>query len=1129
MDRVGDWLARLGLEQYTAVFADNHVDREVLPDLTDADLEKLGVTLGHRKKMMKAIAALRSGVEPARGISDQSPADQSKGGDAERRQLTVMFCDLVGSTALSEHLDPEQLRELLARYQDACAAVIDRYGGHIARYVGDGLLIYFGYPHSFEDNAARAVRAALGIVGAVGDLDTGVELSGAALAVRIGVTTGEVVVGDIGQGERREKMAVVGQTPNLAARLQGLAGAGEIIVDATTRRLTDSAVDHLDLGLHDLKGFSDPIRAWRVTAARPFRHRFAVSLGRGLSRLAGRDRELQTLRACWHNACSGHLVVVDVAGDPGIGKSRLVHEFRQGLGEEPVLVEGYCQADGQHTAFLPFIDVVRQAFHVDRQQPSATVLTALRQGAGRYGLSVDQHLPYLENLLGLAGEVSLEGLDAEVVGIRTRQSLLALLRGLSKLAPTLLVIEDLHWMDRASQGLLRELVRADESPALLVITTYRSDYRPPWSASEQVVSITLGPLSRQEIAALSSDRLRTGGVPERLVDILEERSQGNPLFVEEVASHLLESGQLQIGEAGIGLHLEGERASIPTTLAGLLLERVDRLAHEQRALLQFASVIGRTFSPELLAEVSAQGDKVAERLRELERQDLLCPAAGNRYVFRHVLVQEAVYDSMLTVERERLHGLVGRTIEGLYAGRLAEVADELAYHFSRTGDLDRKLRYLRLAGEKSQRLYSIESAHRRFRQALDLAEANPGKAGDAYVCDLVLSLSRIHYFEGDFGAITRLTEEYLPVFEGLGDASRLARCLAELGYSQVFAARSEVGRPLLERVLEMGREHGDPAAIGYAAVGLAWYHMAWEPPSARQDENVQRYSALAWDKAFDIGDVWLQTKALYVRAIHAVLRGRQQELNGQAERLMQLAEDTNDTRPRVTCLTALAYMDALSGATDAALAKVDECLGLALSPFDRTNALGAKGAALTTAGRAAEAKPVLEKVRDRHLAGEALLPLNTLDASYGAVCVQLGEVARGIDICERMIRNCQERNSPLWAAIGDLVLGGIYLQMTLDGVRPTPVGRLNGLRLRLLIRPQAARRAQRHLARAERVFRLVSPSALLATTNLCLGQLALHRGRPREGRAWLDAALAEARAAGAESLSATIEATRAAE
>ncbi len=1120
MLKVADWLAQLGLAQYAPVFAENDVDEEVLPDLTDTDLEKLGVTLGHRKKLLRAIAEL----QPPDAPPGEPGPEPLKSADAERRQLTVMFCDLVGSTALSQHLDPEQLRELLARYQDACAGVIDQHGGHIARYVGDGLLVYFGYPHSFEDNAFRAVRAALGIVEAVGGLETGVDLAGGVLAVRIGITTGPVVVGDIGQGERREKMAVVGQTPNLAARLQGVAGSGHVVVDATTQRLTDSAFEYRDLGPRELKGFSEPVRAWRVTAARRLRHRFDVSLGRGLSRLAGRTAELRTLQRCWQTARAGRPVIVDISGDPGIGKSRLVHEFHQGLdGEGRLFIEGYCQADGRHTAFLPFIDVVRRAFQLDREHDSRTPRPRLREAAARLGLSAELHLPYLQNLLGLEGDGSLDGLDAEVIGVRTRQSLLALLRGLSSQAPVLLVIEDLHWIDKASEALLHELIHTGDALPLLVLSTYRPDYRPPWSGAEGVERILLPPLSRDEIKSLSSDRLQTEGMPQTLIDILEERSEGNPLFVEEVASHLLETGQLRLGESGISLNLDGERASIPTTLAGLLLERVDRLDDGARSLLQVASVIGREFPPDLLARVSGQGERVTDRLRELEEQELLLPVAGKRYQFRHVLVQDAIYDSMLNTERQRLHEAVGRTIESMHAERLADVADELAYHFIRTGDLTRKLRYLKLAGEKSLRLYSIETANRRFRLALDLVEENPGTGSDALVCDLVLNLARIHYFEGDFGAIARLTEGYLAVFERLGDPSRLARCLAELGYSHVFAARPQIGRPLLERVLAMGREQGDPAAIGYAAIGLAWHHMAWETPSQRQNASVQHFSGIAWEKASDINDVWLQTKALYVRAINAVLRGRQRELREQAELLLKLAENSNDTRPRVTGLTTLAYMDALSGAADSAIEKVDECLKLALSPFDRLNALGAKGSALAIAGRADEAAPILVQVIDRLKAGEGLLPMNTLEASYGAVCVQRGDLTRGIGICEQMIDDCRDRNSALWVAVGHLVLGGIYLQMILSGDAPATNSLSDNLRFLLRIRPTAARKARQHLESAERTFRLVSPSSHLAATLASLGQLAAHQKKAEQARTCFEEAIREARASGADALCAMLE------
>jgi class 3 adenylate cyclase/predicted ATPase len=840
---VAAWLQDLGLERYMPAFRENEIDESVLPSLTTEDLKDLGVTLvGHRRRLLDAIAALDAAA-PAAAVttaSHEAPAPA----DAERRQLTVMFCDLVGSTALSTRHDPEDLRELIGDYHRAVSETVAGFDGFVARYMGDGVLVYFGYPEAHEDDAERAVRAGLAVIDAVGKLTTPEPLN-----VRLGVASGLVVVGDlIGAGAAQER-GVVGETPNLAARLQALAQPGTLVVADSTRRQIGTLFDIEDLGPQRLAGFAEAQRAWRVVGESGVLSRFEA-LRSEATPLVGRDEELDLLLRRWQQAKAGEGRVVLLSGEPGIGKSRLTAALSQAIENEVhTRLRYFCSPHHQDSALYPFITQLERGAAFSRDDTAEEKLGKLRELLAP-GMPSDDEIALLAELLSLPNCASELNLSPQRKREKLFGALLHQLEALAHTNPVLMIFEDAHWIDPTSRELLDLTIdRVARIPVLLVIT-FRPEFGHAWGGEPYVTVLALSRLGGHDGAALVEGLAGNAGLAREIVDEIVERADGVPLFVEELTKAVLESrGDNRVATVLAASSLPN--LAIPATLHASLIARLDRLGPIAKEVGQIGAVIGREFDYDLIEQVAQRpGTELRSGLDRLVEAGLLfCRGVASRpsYLFKHALVQDAAYGTLLRTRRQTLHARVGKVIENQFPETIVTQPEILAHHFTQAGLIEPAIEFWRRAGARSVRRSAHFEASAHFGCALDLlGKLLPSRQRDERELELTLALAVPLIAIQGFGSAR--VEECAIRAKELSDKLH--------GSPNRFAARRLAWNSCLLRqpvrktvtlaqdLLELAAEDEDPAKLAVAHRALG-YSLLIAGELRKADEALDRGIVLA--------------------------------------------------------------------------------------------------------------------------------------------------------------------------------------------------------------------------------------------------------------------------------------------
>ncbi len=963
------WLTAIGLGGLAEVFVENDIDLELVPDLTEDDLKQLGLTLGQRRRLLRAAQSLATaGAAPAIAVKAAAEGGRVP---AERRHLTVMFCDIVGSTVLSERLEADDLLDVLRRYQNFCASVIGTNEGYIARFVGDGILAYFGYPMAHEDAPVHALHAALGITEGIGTLQLPADTK---LSVRIGIASGVVIVGDlIGAGAAVEQPAI-GVAPNLAARVQGTAGPNEIVVADVTYRLTQEAFEFEDLGKREFRGISEPVRIWRLLRERSGGSE-AVTYGRwAQTAFADRSEQLDLARRQWRQVRDGSGRVMMISGEPGIGKSRFVHQFLREVGDEAMVQIYQANPYNQDSPLYPLIQRFRLIADIDRGDSSDVIRQKLGEVVVGEGAEREARLDIFASLLS---PVAIDQPHSQVVAKQQRERTLEAIVDYfvmrSRAQPIVVVVDDFQWLDPTSVELLDRIIHAIPKERVYVLVTSRAGFHSPWDPLPHATRLEMGRLPQEDTRALIAGLAQGTSLTKAVINDIVEKTDGIPLFVEELTKSVVEL-DFERSAKGRRKPRDGAGAGVPISLQDSLMERLDRVG-PAKTVARVGAVLGRSFSRELIAVVGDfKADYLESALTTLSDAGLVYREIDQRgkesFVFKHGLVQEAAYDSLLREERQRLHGASAEALHRLFPQLEEDRPDLLANHLSAAGEHEKAARlWLQAARISLAQSAIVEAVHhlRRGLDALDqLKEApevqalrlqllirlgpalislhGPGSAEVEEIYtrgyELCRSLpeSQDHFpvywgwwrLSRDFNEMGRRADELL----SRATARRDEELLLQAHHCQ-WAAHFNQGdfRGCLEHI-EQGLElyekgdyrthatlygNHDAKVCGHGERSLV-YWLLGRPEEAMEAERQAR----AWMEALGHGGSWMHHKDIAI--MHRLYRRDASEVLRIAEEMIAFAEEQGFTDHRAKALVFCGWAHARLGNPSKGLAEIREGL-----------------------------------------------------------------------------------------------------------------------------------------------------------------------------------------------------------
>jgi class 3 adenylate cyclase/predicted ATPase len=935
MSSVKEWLASLGLSEYADRFAEHQIDFSILRDLTDRDLkEELGVvSLGDRRRLLRAIAHL---AEAASAAPQLAPGfEASRGDEAERRQVTVMFSDLVGSTALSAYMDPEDLREIISAYQQCAVEAVRRFDGFVARYMGDGVLVYFGYPQAHEDDAERAIRAGLELITAVTALKTR-----AFLQTRVGMATGLVVVGElIGSGASQER-GVVGETPNLAARLLGIAEPNTVVICNSTRRLLGNLFELEDLGPRVIKGIDRPTRAWAVLRASSVASRFEALHPMGLTALVGRKEELELLQRCWFKATGNEGQVVLLSGEAGIGKSRLTTAFLESLADEGhVRLRYFCSPQHTDSALYPIVGQMERAAGLTRVDPPQTKLDKLDSVLKQTSTSAQDAALFAEMLsLPNDGRYPTLELTPQQRRQRTLEALVLQGEALARSCPVLMVFEDAHWADPTSLELFGRVVDWVRTRSVLLIVTFRPDFEPGW-AGKHVTPLSLTRLAPREVGVIIDHIVGNNPLPANIRQDIIERTDGIPLFVEEMTKAVLEAESEGEGQRAAAL-VPSRASAVPATLHASLMARLDRLG-PAKELAQVGAAIGREFSHFLLTAVVRKPEmELQTALDRLIGAGLLLQRGGApsaTYLFKHALVRDAAYSTLLREPRRALHARIAETLESQFADICENQPELLARHCTEAGLIEKAAALWGKAGLRSAQRSALVEASEQLRRALDqiaTLTATPALRREEIKLQVALITPFLHvsgYAAPETRAAVERARLLIEQAEALGEPPEDPLLLFSVLYgfwvANLVAFDGDVMRQLAAQFLALADKQTATGALmmGHRLMGLSLLHTGdLVNGGAHLNRAITLYDPvehrpLATRFGQDIGAATLSWKSLA-----CWLLGYPQTALADAEQALKVAREMGHSATLMYVLNFSAWTNIFCGNYAVANALVDE-------------------------------------------------------------------------------------------------------------------------------------------------------------------------------------------------------------
>ena len=1043
--------------------------------------------------------------------------------EGERKSVTVMFADVSGFTAMSERLDPEDVHAIMDRAFEVILGAVHRYEGTINQFLGDGVMALFGAPIAHEDHVHGALSAALAIQEGLVPLQEDVRRThGVEFKIRMGINTGLVVVGAIGRDLRMDYTAV-GDTTNLAARLLGLAKPGQIVVSQRTQHLRDGFFVFEDLGEFQVKGKTDPVRVYALVREIQGRTRLEVSKERGLTALVGRDAEIQRLRQIYQRAAGGDGAIVLLAGDPGVGKSRLLYEFLRRLdGAGAVELETTCASYGRAMAYRPIVEALRRYLDLPDGVPGEEVRSRVAEQLRFLRFEGDEPAILLAHFLGVSAPPEfLSRLSGPQLKERTLGAICDVFLRMSEAGPVILIVENMHWVDTASEEFLAHLARGLPGHSILLVLTTRPGYAPPWLASPLAETITVEGLGAADVRGMVRTLLVAEDVSEQLFKILAEKSEGNPLYVEEILRQLLETSGIVVekGEA----QLSRPDVTVPETIHDIIAARVDRLSDPLKQTLQGAAVVGRRFGISLVSRIlEVDPELVAGHLRELHALDFVFPSAHEpelMYSFKHALTQDVVYAGVLERRRRRYHAAAGLGLEELYAGRIDDVVELIGYHFARGQMWDKAATYLRQAAVKAQRRSAHREAVTTFEEALEALRRLPETPETREQgIDVRLELRGALYPLGEFERMLTYLREAETMAGAISDERRLG--LVSIHIAEYFrqTGRFAEARTLAEQALAMGDKLQDVPLQLYAShyLGLACNALGDYRRASGVLGAVVRSPQDEW-RAGALGGTVIQSWAAFQAITLAWLARCLAEI-GQFEegveaggRAVALAEEVGTPYSLTAACLGLGYTSLVRGDFDAAAPVLERAYSVAREAnltLLRPQAARLLGGVYLLSGRIDEGVALVRAAADEVESKRLLMQQAAVLALLGEACLFAGHVDEASTAAQRALALATERGQRGDAAAALYVLGEATARDSLAGdkaehhylaaialteeleMRPLLARCHLGLG-RLYLRAGDRDRAADHLLTAKRLFSAMDMPLWLCQAASSLGELGI--------------------------------------
>jgi class 3 adenylate cyclase/tetratricopeptide (TPR) repeat protein len=1030
--------------------------------------------------------------------------------EGERKHVTVLFSDLSGYTAMSEKLDPEEVKEITGRIFGKVSKIIAKYDGFVEKYAGDAVMALFGVPRAHEDDPIRAIKAACGIHECVEALSPEVENKiGQPISMHSGINTGLVVTGEVEMD--RGTHGVAGDTINVAARLSQLARKGEILADSDTYLQAEGFFNFESLQPTMVKGKSEPVKVHRVLSPRdkPITIR---RLSGVRANLVGRKGEMAELSEALDGLHQGKGRIFSISGDAGTGKSRLVEEFKATLDlKEIQWLEGHAYAYAQNIPYFPLIDLLNRVFHIEEGDAVESLKEKVESGIRQL---VDSHadvIPYVGGLYSLSYP-EIEEVSPEFWKSRLQEAVQTILTALAKSAPTVFFLEDLHWSDPSFVEFLRRACLEIRQPAIVLCV-----YRPTFnlfkshqanSLGKRYHEVRLQDLSRSESQEMVQFLLKTEKVPSDLQRFVQEKMEGNPFYLEEAINTLIESKTLVRENGHWRVTKPMSEADISSNIQGVISARVDRLEQGSKRILQEAAVIGRSFYYEILKKITELKDKLDQNLNGLERLDLIKTKSIQpdlEYIFKHALTQEVIYKGLLKKDRKEIHERIGLIIEQLFKDRLPEFYETLAFHFRRSRSVAKAVDYLMKSGEKSLKRYAVEESHQYYQEAYQLSANQLAKAPEEIELriDLLIKWALVYYYRGDFRGLTSRLEENSSLVDTLEDLPIKGMFYAWLGATLTCRARFGESHAYLKKALTIGDKHNDERLNGFVCCWLPWCcaGLGLLDDAIAFGRRAQQISTRL------PSDQYIYFKSLGGLGIAYYHRGEKKRVLDLGRKLVDFGRKRSNIRSQAMGLWTLGLGYVLEGDFNKAIEYMERSVQTAADPFYAEFPRAFLGIAYVQNGQWDKAEKSLNKTIKFARYFGAEVQERWVNIYLGLVLVARGQMNNGIKLIKETRKSLLDNDHVFFSCVAEYVLGKIYLQMVekSEPVSLTTLSKNIGFLVKTL--PIAAKKAETHFLRVIEISKKYGSKSFLGYACLDLGKLFKAKKRHEKAKEYLSQAI----------------------